>query len=58
MSKKWKQEYLRVKILQTTKTEIEDKNIEKNETKYLLKWTNKWEPGKRATDEERMQCNI
>ena len=29
MSKKWKQEYLKVKILKTTKTEMEDRNIEK-----------------------------
>ena len=29
MSRKWKQEYLKVKILKTTKTEIEDRNIEK-----------------------------
>ena len=43
-----KQEYLKVKILKTTKTEIEDRNMEKNKTKYLLKGTNKWEPGKRA----------
>ena len=47
-TKKWKQEYLKVKILKTTKTEIENRNIEKNKTKYLLKGTNKWEPGKRA----------
>ena len=32
MSKKWKQEYLKVKILKTTKTEIEDRNIEKTKT--------------------------
>ena len=37
MSKKWKQEYLKVKILKTTKTEIENRNIEKKKTKYLLK---------------------
>ena len=37
MSKKWKQEYLKVKIIKTTKTEIEDRNIEKNKAKYLLK---------------------
>ena len=57
MSKKWKQDYLRVKILKTTKTEIEDRNIEK--TKYLLKGTNKWEPGKRAQYLEllRKECN-
>ena len=28
MSKKWKQEYLKVKIIKTIKTEIEDRNIE------------------------------
>ena len=59
MSKKWKQEYLKVKILKTTKTEIEDRNIEKK-TKYLLKGTNKWEPGKRAQYLElltRKECN-
>ena len=60
MSKKWKQEYLKVKILKTTKTEIEDRNIEKTKTKYLLKGTNKWEPGKRAQYLElltRKECN-
>ena len=60
MSKKWKQEFLKVKILKTTKTEIEDRNIEKNKTKYLLKGTNKWEPGKRAQYLElltRKECN-
>ena len=61
MTKKWKQEYLNVNILKTTKTEIEDRNIEKNETKYLLKGTNKWEPGKRAQYLElltRKECNV
>ena len=46
MSKKWKQEYLKVKILKTTKTEIEDRHIEK--TKYLLKVRNKLEPVKKG----------
>ena len=61
MSKKWKQEYLKVKIFITTKTEIEDRNIgKKNKIKYLLKGTNKWEPGKRAQHLEllaRKECN-
>ena len=55
MSKRWKQEYLKVKIL---KTEIDNRYIEK--TKYLLKGTNKWEPGKRAQYLElltRKECN-
>ena len=34
MSKKWKQEYLKLKILKTTKTEIQDRNIEKNKNTY------------------------
>ena len=58
MSKKWKQEYLKVKILKTTKTE--NRNMEKTKTKYLLKGTNKWEPGKRAQYLElltRKECN-
>ena len=29
MSKKWKQEYLKVKILKTTRTKIKDRNIKK-----------------------------
>ena len=37
MSKKWKQEYLKVKILKTTKTEIEDRNIEKNKNQVPTK---------------------
>ena len=48
MSQKWKQEYLKVKIFKTTKTEIEDRYNEKNKIKYLLSGINKWEPGKRA----------
>ena len=39
--------YLKVKIFKTIKTELEDRNIETN-IKYLLKGTNKWEPGKIA----------
>ena len=60
MSKQWKQEYLKVKILKTTKSEIEDRNIEEKINKYLLKGTNKWEPGKRSQYLEllmRKECN-
>ena len=44
------------------KTEIDNRNIEKTKTKYLLKGTNKWEPGKRAQYVElhvltRKECN-
>ena len=48
MRKTWQQEYIKVQILKTTKAEIEDTNIEKTKTKYLLNGTNKWELGKRA----------
>ena len=34
MSNKWKQEYLKVKILKMTKTEIENRNIEKKSNTY------------------------
>ena len=37
MSKIWKQEYLKVKIFKTTKTEIEDRNIGKKQNQIPTK---------------------
>ena len=46
----------KVKIFKTTKTEIEDRNIEKKSNTYKRE-TRKKSTLPRITNEERMQCN-